>query len=67
MAGQHSLTNFENTQNVRFIQYNCTKSTNAMISCLEYAVLNIIYIVLFQEPLTRDLKTISYPYRISAA
>ena len=61
MAGQHSLTNIENTQNVKFIQHNCAKSTNAMISCLEYAVLNRVDIVLFQEPWTRDQKTISHP------
>ena len=61
MAGQHSLTNIENTQNVKFIQNNCAKSTNAMISCLEYAVLNQIDIVLFQKPWTRDQKTISHP------
>ena len=61
MAGQHSLTNIENTQNVKFIQHNCAKSTNAMISCLEYALSNQIDIVLFQEPWTRDQKTISHP------
>ena len=61
MAGQHSLINIENTQNVKFIQYNFAKSTNAMISCLEYALSNQIDIVLFQEPWTRDQKTISHP------
>ena len=61
MAGQHSLKNIENTQNVKFIQHNCAKSTNAMISCLEYALLNQIDIVLFQEPWSRDQKTISHP------
>ena len=61
MAGQHSLTNIENTKNVNFIQHNCAKSTNAMISRLEYAVLNQIDIVLFQESWTRDQKTISHP------
>ena len=61
MAGQHSLTNIENTQNVKFIQNNCSKSRNAMISCLEYALSNPINIVLFQEPWTRDQKTISHP------
>ena len=61
MAGQHSLTNIENKQNVKFIQHNCAKSTNAMILCLEYALSNQIDIVLFQEPWTRDQKTISHP------
>ena len=60
MAGQHSLTIIENTQNVKFIQQNCPKSTNAMISCLEYEVLNQIDIALFQEPWTRDQKIISH-------
>ena len=32
-----------------------------MISCLEYALSNQIDIVLFQEPWTRDQKTISHP------
>ena len=61
MAGQHSLTNIENTQNVKYIQHNYAKSTNAVISCLEYAVLNRVNILLFQEPWTRDQKTISHP------
>ena len=61
MAGQHSLTNIENTQNVKFIQHNCAKSRNAMISCFEYTLSNQIDIVLFQEPWTRDQKTTSYP------
>ena len=61
MAGQHSLANIENTHNVKFIQHNCGRSTNAMISCLEYALSNQIDIVLFQEPWTRDQKTISHP------
>ena len=61
MAGQHSLKNIENTQNFKFIQHNCAKSTNAMISCLEYALSNQIDIVLFQEPWTRDQKIISHP------
>ena len=61
MAGQHSLTNIENTQNVKFIQHNCSKLTNAMISCLEYALSNQIDIVLFQEQWTRDQKTILHP------
>ena len=60
MAGQHSLANIENTHNVKFIQHNCGRSTNAMISCLEYALSNQIDIVLFQEPWTRDQKTISH-------
>ena len=60
MAGQHSLTNIENTQNVKFIQHNCAKSTNAMISCLDYALSNQIDIVMFQEPWTKDQKTISH-------
>ena len=61
MAGKHSLTKIEYIQNVKFIQHNCAKSTNAMISCLEYALSNQIDIVLFQEPWTRDQKTISHP------
>ena len=61
MAVQHSLTNIEITQNVKFIQHNCAKSTNAMISCLEYALLNQIDIVFFQEAWTRDQKTMSHP------
>ena len=37
------------------------KVNKCNISCLEYAVLNQIDIVLFQEPWTRDQKTISHP------
>ena len=55
------MANIENTHNVKFIQHNCGRSTNAMISCLEYALSNQIDIVLFQEPWTRDQKTISHP------
>ena len=63
MAGQHSLTNIENTQNVKFIQHNCAKSTNAMISCLEYAVLNRVDIVYFRNH-GREIKK-QFPIRHS--
>ena len=61
MTGQNSLANIENTHNVKYIQHNCGRSTNAMTSCLEYDLSNQIDIVLFQEPWTRDQKTISLP------
>ena len=55
------MTNIENIKNVKFIQHNYVKSTNAMISCLEYVILNQIDIVSCQEPWIRYQKTISHP------
>ena len=55
------MTNIEITQNVKFIKHNYVKSTNAIISFLEYTLSNQIDMVLFLEPGKRDEKTISHP------
>ncbi len=50
------------TQEIRFLQHNCARSTNTMISCLEYGLENKIDIICIQEPwIGSNQITISHP------
>ena len=39
-----------NMSNIKFLQYNCAKLHNVMISILQYAVFNKIDIIIMQKP-----------------
>ena len=43
--------NFESikSDNIKFLQHNCMKLTNVMLSCLKYATINKYDIVLLQK------------------
>ena len=56
------MSDRNNQKEIRILQHNCAKSTNTMISCLEYGLTKKIDIVLIQEPWIGDNQiTISHP------
>ncbi len=43
----NNIKSIKNDNNIKFLQHNCTKLTNVMQSCLEYAIINKYNIVFF--------------------
>ena len=48
-ANFNNVKSIKNNNNIKFLQYNCMKSTNVMHNCLKYATLNKYNIVLLQK------------------
>ena len=45
-----NFKSIKNNNNIKFLQRNCMKFIDAMLSCLRYIVINKYDIVLLQEP-----------------
>ena len=43
------FNNFKSDKNITFLQHNCMKFTNVMLSCLKYATINKYDIMLLQK------------------
>ena len=54
MIKQFNYANYNNVEsirsnNIKFLQHNCIKLTNVMLSCLKYATINKYDIILLQK------------------